>query len=533
MKKTKELREYFISPLIVAAIVLIIFLIKGIYPFGNLSIANGDVGQSYIPAYTYFYDCIKNGKSLWFDYNLGMGSNIYAYIAQMGVYNILSFLVLLNTRENVSYMFSFILLFKLMFISFTSYILFRKINKDNKFYNVLFSLMYAFSGHCLCYNTNFMWLDVVGWLPLLLIASKYMFDTGKIYWYTIVLSIILVLHFQMAYMILLFIIFIYPVYIKNSIENNYDRKKAVFNVIVGTSLCGLLCAAFLLPVLIQVLESYRYSGGVINGVDNSNLFGKLILLVFYPLPFYAYFKWLKDSETNKKESIVSLYSLVLCIIAPIIFERINLIWHGGSYQSFPYRFSFIPILIIYIGALKFLSKKYSNVQTWKALKEMSFTCMLLAIIIIIPGAYYINITGPAFNIGSAPFGFLIIHFISGFLFLYTFYFNDNEIFKKTIIGIFIGIELVCFAYAYIGVPLEFRYNEEWSDEQSILSNEIYSKYGNMDSLYRIKDISTYLTENCSEITNIPSISYFGLPLSSVVENRLQLGYSKEQHKYQI
>jgi uncharacterized membrane protein YfhO len=58
-------KKYFISGLVVAVILLIVFLVKWMYPFGKNYIMWGDMYEQIVPMYYNFYDVIRNGKSYW------------------------------------------------------------------------------------------------------------------------------------------------------------------------------------------------------------------------------------------------------------------------------------------------------------------------------------------------------------------------------------------------------------------------------------------------------------------------------------
>ena len=68
MEKIKKVwikyRKFLIAPLGVSFILLLLYAIKGIYPFGNMTIANADMGQSYMTFYHFLYDVIHNGKNI-------------------------------------------------------------------------------------------------------------------------------------------------------------------------------------------------------------------------------------------------------------------------------------------------------------------------------------------------------------------------------------------------------------------------------------------------------------------------------------
>ena len=527
----KKNKDFFIPPIAVAIILLIIYAIKGIFPFGRITIANGDMGQGYMTFYYFLYDIVFNHKSIFYDYVLGMGSNMYGGFMADGLLNPTTFIIFLGGRENIPYMFSFVLILKMSFIAITSYILFNKLNKECRFYNIIFSILYALSGYVLMYNTNLMWLDVVGLFPLFILATKYMFEKNKPYWFSIILSLMLIFNYNLAYMVLMFIIFIIPIYIRFGMEKE-KRKKAVYNLIIGTLLSVGLSAFSFIPSFMQVMSSYRMAGTVVNTVSNENILFKIVVFIFYSIPIYGYIKWWKYRHEDKNNFIIIGLSLVFSAIIPIFFEKVNLLWHAGSYQMFPFRYGFIPILILYIGSLRYFGK-YNNTNEEKIeiFKVLDSIFIISAIGMGIFIAILINRSMPAFNLGIEVFtGIFMI-----FIFVYLIINNINNINKQRLKNIIIVIvtlvQVFIYSYAYIGVNPEYRYGIEWSDEQIFFSNELARNLKIENSLYRIKDLTASTTENCSLVYNIPSMSTFLHIISKEqVLNCEQLGYSHSKTK---
>ena len=526
----KKYKKFLVSPLIVVGILLVIYATKGIYPFGSLTIANGDMGQSYMPFYYFLYDIIYNGKNILYDYTLGMGSNMYGGFIIDGLFNPSSYIILLNSRDNIPYMFSFVMIIKVAFVALTSFILFNKLNNKNNFYNVIFSILYALSGYSLMYNTNLMWLDIVGLFPLFLLATKYMFETDKLHWYSIILALMLVFNYNLAYMVLMFIIFVIPIYIRYGIEKD-NRKKAVFNLVIGTILSVGLSAFAFIPAFYQTMTSYRMAGNVQNTVKNINFKYKISTFMFYALPLYGYLKWIKHSKEDKKEFLIISLGLLFSGIFPIIFERINLLWHTGSYQMFPFRYGFIPTLLLYIGALRYFGKFAMDEQVdkekWKIVREITIILIIFEVVFGCYTAYIINTSMPAFNMNMDMYMCILINLFIVFMILHSIYNITNEKVKKILICVITIFQILTYTYAYIGVQNNSEYGIEWSDKQIFISNEINEKVKTEEkNLYRIKDLTASTTENCSLVYNIPSMSTFlHLIPSEQVLNYGQLGYS--------
>lgn len=532
MKKLyNNYKKYLIAPLITIGIVLIIYAIKGIYPFGKLTIANGDMGQAYMTFYYFLYDVCHGTKSIFYDYTLGMGSNMYGGFMMDGLLNPSAYIILLNTRDNIPYMFSFILMIKFAFIALTSYILFKKINKNNEFYNYLFSVLYALSAYSLMYNTNLMWLDVVALFPLFIIATKYMFDTNKVSWFAIVLSLMLIFNYNLAYMVLMFIIFIIPIYIHFGIEKE-NRKKATFNLIIGVLLSIGLSAFSFIPSLIQVMSSYRMSGVVKNATTNVNILYKLVVFYFYSISLYLYINWIANYKKDKNHLKMNILALVFSAIIPILFERVNLWWHTGSYQLFPFRYGFIPIMILFIGSLR-----YANMIKESSKKEkINKVLLVITSILFIPLIYisilcakYINSNNPAFDFDIKAFIYVSIIFALSYIMHLLISRINYKKYKYVYIGILNIILILTYSYSYIGVYPANRGGVEWSDEGVFYANKINNKLD--ENLYRLKDLSASTYENSPLVSNIPSMSTFLHIISKEqVLNTQQLGYSSNKTK---
>ncbi len=522
-------RKFLIAPVITTLILLINYAIKGIYPFGKITIANGDKGQNYIPNYHYLYDLLYHGKNVFFDYTLGMGYYRYGGIIVGSLLSPSLVLVLLSARENIPYMTSFILILRVAFIAITSFILFDKLYKKNCFYNIMFSVLYALSGYVLCYNTNLMWLDVVGVFPLFILSIKYMFETNRIYWFGILLTLMLLWDYQLAYMVLMFIIFVLPIYIHFGLSKE-KRKKAVFDVIMGTLLSVGLSAFAFIPAFSQAMQSYRLSGSMTNQPSNENLIYKIVQFTFYSIPLYGFIKWYCYRKQDGKNILMYSLALLFSAVIPIFFERVNLLWHTGSYQCFPFRYGFIPLLILYLGALRYFSQYAKEEKEGKLHTDLILFCIFSAGMIGILNAILINTNLPAFYLSNASFLFILAICLFMIASLENAMKSKQERTKKVICSAIVLLEVMIYTYAYVGVNPQYRCGREWSDEQIFTSYEIANSLPIEKSLYRMKDLTALTTENCALVHNIPTMSCFTLNHAQQVLNCEQLGYSHSNSK---
>lgn len=59
-------------------IMLAIFFLKSIFPFGNRSFLYMDMYHQYMPFFSEFYDKLREGGSMAYTWNVGIGSNFLA-----------------------------------------------------------------------------------------------------------------------------------------------------------------------------------------------------------------------------------------------------------------------------------------------------------------------------------------------------------------------------------------------------------------------------------------------------------------------
>ena len=132
-------------------------------------------------------------------------------------------------------------------------------------------------------------------------------------------------------------------------------------------------------------------------------------------------------------------------ILPLLFEGINLIWHGGSYICFPFRHGFITAFILALGS-NYYFQKYSSERIVKSKKKailivlayslVALYGIALGIICYYMPAYRISISADVLLLLSAIITCIIFDSI-----------KDNL--KVIIIVTFIQV-LIC-SLAYIGM----------------------------------------------------------------------------------
>ena len=102
MKDNKSLFQrvklYAIPGLITCAVIVFIYVFKGIWPFGANRIDYFDNMQQVAPLYAHLWDWMHGKASLWFDWYTGFGTNVSMSISAFSMLSPFNLLLYLFQR---------------------------------------------------------------------------------------------------------------------------------------------------------------------------------------------------------------------------------------------------------------------------------------------------------------------------------------------------------------------------------------------------------------------------------------------------
>ena len=513
-------KKYFISGLIVAVILLIVFSGKGMYPFGKNYIMWGDMYEQIVPLYYNFYDVIRNGKSILIDYTGGIASsfipNFFYYISSP-----FTFLVLLFQRNDIPNAVNIIVLLKIVLSAITCNCFLDKKFKDlGDFYKYFFSIIYALSTYNLSLYIITGWIDIVYLFPLLMLGLDELLNLRKPKLFITILSMSLIFNFYISLMCIVFIFFISIIYLK--IYKNQNTRKAIASLGLSVLLSLLISSIALIPVFLQILSSARM------GVNFSQLgmskFGpiidKLMFLTSSMAPMACMLLFLRKYKQNKTNITFIIMSLLLLVI-PIIIEPINKMLHFGSYVCYPYRYGFILMFMLSIFSCMYVNSKDEGNHDNKLLIIIS-TIISVLLIGIVSYKYYpilqqgVNKLSFSFN-HKAFFIAAILAFLNLISYFVIFRFgNKKSAFSKTFLMINLLVFCLSQSFIYIGIDST--------------SKEFYSNYNNMNYIntfeteagYHYKQDNSGMISNFGAITNKQTQDYF----TSLTNNDVFIEYQK-------
>ncbi len=345
--------------LICTVLMLVVYMLKGVWPFGAGNVTYDDMAQGTLPIYYHLYDWLHGDKAMAFDWYTGLGTNI----VNSGTFMPLDLVLCLFSRDKLLYGIGILIIVKVAASAVTAKYVFDKLfGKVSQIWRVLFSVMYAMSAYSMFYYTNSFWLDFVVIFPLVFYGLKRLLTDNKPLIFVLFYAYTLYLSVYIGFMVTLGVFFLSGLYILLLCEKE-NRGKRTCLLGLSTLTGALLSAWHSVPMAIQTLSSKRLETSFTESKNSplldifttkhiNSIPSKLMLTVGLQLAFVLtvifIIRLIKDKKTNKACFVAGSFFL---LFAPVLFENVNLLWHGGSYIQFTMRFFFICVFVLLTLAL--------------------------------------------------------------------------------------------------------------------------------------------------------------------------------------
>lgn len=348
--------------LVPAVFMLVLWIIAEIGPFGGHSLTMVDSLHQYLPFFSDYQDKLKNEGSLFYTWDIGMGSNLIDIIAYY-MSCPLNFIIVVFDREHLYIAMCLLISIKIALSGLTmaSYLGYKCKDK-NSVLIIPFAIAYALSNYVIGYSWNLMWMDCILILPLVMQGFEQMMEDGSNYkLYTLSLFYGLLCNYYICFMICVFLVI---QFILTNHKNIYKGAEDTLRF-AGTSVLAAAMSAFLLIpayiginttasatrnypkwewygsiwdmikqmfVLTTPIKSQSFDGGV-------NLYcGTFAILLIGIYIFNTKIKWYEK-----------LKNIILLVFLMMSFNNVllNYIWHGFHDQyGIPNRFSFLFIFVL-------------------------------------------------------------------------------------------------------------------------------------------------------------------------------------------
>ncbi len=408
MGKFKGICNYIILFLLPITILLMVFIILKITPFGKESIWYIDLPAQLTMFYDHFYDAFKGDSSLFFTWNYGMGTSFWATFCYY-LSSPLSFLALLFPRSFIPYSILIIWMIKVGLSSITMSYLLKKHITQSPFVIFILSIGYSLMSFSVTYYFLPMWIDAIYLLPLIIAGVYNIIKSEKHYLFLISLTLLFLANFYISYMVGIFV-FLY--FIAECYLGNFTRKEITKRFLLffkGVFLAFLFTSFITIPTYLTI-KSNTYTtqdinvfsfllnpldlyGHLFNGsteIQNLSIYVGLGAVILVPLYFL-------NKHYPVRERVT--YGLLLAfILFSMTSTFLNYIWHvfespNGAY----YRYSFIASFLMVILSAKAMNKiKFSTRQQLITIYFFNFIFLSLANKLLNPSIFslvmvYINL----------------------------------------------------------------------------------------------------------------------------------------------
>ena len=366
--------------LIPVVIMLIIFVQRGIFPFGEETFLRTDMYHQYAPFFSEFQSKLKNGGSLLYSWDVGMGVNfsaLYAYYLASPF----NWLLILCPKGLVIEFMTYQIVLKTGLCGLTMAYYLRKHCRTNDFGVAFFGIFYALSGYMAAYSWNIMWLDCIILFPLIVLGLERLVKDGKGMLYCLTLGMSILSNYYISIMTCIFMVLYFIALLVLDEDMHWEKFIGRgFQFAVYSLLAGGLSAIVLLPEVFalqmtasgdvsfpKTFSQYfpifdmiaRHIGNVETeiGLDHwPNVYCGVAVLMFFIL-------YLLCKKISAKEKAVYCIML-LFFFASFSFNVLNFIWHGFHYpNSLPCRQSYIYIFLVLFACYR--AYMYLRETPWK------------------------------------------------------------------------------------------------------------------------------------------------------------------------
>ncbi|MGT2756734.1 YfhO family protein [Streptococcus ovuberis] len=377
---------YLLSFLIPLLIITTVLAVKGIYLGSERTILASDGFHQYAIFNTTLRNILHRDGHLFYTFTSGLGLNFYALSSYYlgSIFSPFVYFFSLKTMPDAIYLFT-VLKFGLIGLSsyYSLHHIYHKI--DNKL-TLILSTHFALMSFTVSQLEINMWLDVLLWVPLILLGLHRLILKQGTTLYYVCLTLLFIQNYYFGYMTALFLIFWYFLQVS---WNFKERIKTFFSFTIVSTLSGLTSLIMILPALLD-LRTHGENFTVINQLQTENswwldIFAKsmvggydttkfgaipMIYVGLVPLIIAVSFFFIKPIKWQVKLTYLGLFFL---LIFSFYIEPLNLFWQGmHAPNMFLHRYAWLfSLLIIFTAA-----------EVFSQIEKLKLSSFLTAILLV-------------------------------------------------------------------------------------------------------------------------------------------------------
>ena len=371
MDKTMTKKRYYtLSILIPAVMILAIFLLFTITPFGNRTWLTIDLGQQYVDFFSYYQDTLlHHPEQLFYSFSKSIGGemvSLWAYYL-LSPFNLLFLLI---PSSAIAMGVSLLIFLKLVSCTVSFAMLLDVKFKQRNWTTLLFTLSYGFMSYLSANQFNVMWLDALIGLPLIILGVDALLQKRNPLYYVFPLSLTILSNYYTGYMICLFLGLYFP-YAYLTANDSFSWKsfiKQFGRFIVYSVLSVGLIMVILLPTFYSLLGSKGTATTIAWSLKSEYnpllMASKLFIGSFdfhemqkgYPnifvgsLAMFSFLCYFKEKKIARSQRLYALFIAIVLLISFNI-EMFDKLWHAGQLPNwYSYRFSFLfSFWMVFLG----------------------------------------------------------------------------------------------------------------------------------------------------------------------------------------
>lgn len=527
----------------IAAFLLPVFLLgavfasQRVFPFGKTSLLTCDLYHQYAPILTELRNKIISGESLFYTWNMGLGTNFWPVLSYNGSSPLNVILFLIPQKYLLDGITLLILLRTGLSGLFFSLMCYKKDGHKGPMVLAL-SVSYALCGYAVAYFWVLMWMDAVVLLPLVVLGLYKLFAGDKPILYVISLFLLVLSNFYMGFYVCIFLVFFAPILYIEAYNSSIIRMspiRAGLNFCIFSILAVGMTSVLLVPTFLALKTTSAARDTLTLTQDMSFTFfdflsrfllhadpvirdglpnvyvGVTVLLL---IPLYAFCK--KIPFSRRAATLGLGFFLYISMSSPIL----NFFWHGMHYTNqLPYRQAFLlSFLLLYMASQVLLHIDcLSTKKVYLAGAAVLFYLVILSRTPEIQKNYWLIY-------GSAAY--IVIYMI-----VLSCFFSSGKG-KKWALKAFLYVMILEmflaaeFSVAYIGETEHFTYSPHYGQYAEVINSDIATIDGaQFDRTVLIPS----QTENDSALYRLKSIPIFASTTSSsFVKFMDSLGFANNQ-----
>ena len=359
-------RKVYIWSFIIPVIVMIaVFAILGIWPFGNNTIMTGDTTYQLVDYLSYYKTIIFGNNDFSYSLSKNMGGEMAGFAAYY-LFSPLNLLTLPFSRENLFLGIGLIIVLVPGLASLSMCYVLRQLKKNDNSV-LIFSFCYGLSAYIIVYNELIYYYTNIILLPVIVLYLREMAENSKPLEvkYIILLAFAVINNYYTGYMICIFLI-IYFTYYLFSGQKPKNRMMIFLKFAMNSILAVLLSCFTLIPAVMSLsgekdnlsvgffasFSPFRYFSKLYSGSFAGD-FGAGIPNIYCGVIISLLLGYILINYKENLRKRIFIGGMLLFFWVDFFINTLNVTWHGFNQPiGFPYRQSFVVIFFCIITAFE-------------------------------------------------------------------------------------------------------------------------------------------------------------------------------------